>query len=404
MILATRMNTQTQCLPTHISCLVTGLCRIVKQKVLIIKALGARKMKNLKFRTLAIIVSAIVVLASCSKDEKEEKAPVKEEKTISVKVIDIKSTAKPLPIISSGVLSAKSETKLSFKVGGIIEQVFVEEGQRVRKGQLLARLEQAEINARVKQAQSGVDKSRRDLTRAENLYKDSVATLEQVQNAKTGLELAEANLKIALFNQKYSSIYAPSNGKVLKRFAERQELIGPGNPVFFIGSTADAQVIRIGLADKDIVRLKQGDRAEIVFDAYKNKTFEATVSELAETSDPRTGTFEVELKVKPSELILKKGFVGKVKIYPSNQENHYRLPLGALVEATQNRAYVYIPSQNGQKASRKVVTPLEIGADFFVVSTADLEGVEQVILDGNMYLVDQASIKIDGEIEGLAAY
>lgn len=360
-------------------------------------------MKTLKVKHLATFFVLTVFVLSCGKKEKEEPAGKADKKEVKVKVVNIEKSIEPLPIMSSGILSSKSETKLSFKVGGIIEHIYVEEGQRVRKGQLLARLEQAEINAKVKQAESGLAKAKRDLERAENLYKDSVATLEQVQNAQTGVEVAEANLKIAHFNQKYSAIYAPTHGKVLKRFAERQELIGPGVPVFFIGSTSGAQVMRIGLADKDIVKLALGDRAEIHFDAYKGETFDAKVSELAESSDPRTGTFEVELMLKPSKKVMKKGFVGKASIFPSNQSAYCRVPLGALVEATKNRAYVYVPAENGQKASRKAITPLEIGADYFIVAADELAGIKQVITDGNMYLVDNAGIQIEGEIEGMAS-
>ncbi|MGB0525262.1 MAG: efflux RND transporter periplasmic adaptor subunit [Flammeovirgaceae bacterium] len=359
-------------------------------------------MKNLKLKDISFLVFGLFLIVACGKEKEQSSVQPSASKPINVKVINVKATNQPLPIISSGVLSSKSETKLSFKVGGIIEQIFVEEGQRVRKGQLLARLEQAEINARVRQAQSAVDKSERDLKRAQNLYADSVATLEQVQNAKTGLEVAASNLKIALFNQKYAAIYAPSNGKVLKRFAERQELIGPGTPVFFIGATTGAQVIRIGLADKDVVRLKIGDKAEVTFDAYRGETFSAKVSELAASSDPRTGTFEVELTLAASDLVLKKGFVGKVKIYPSNQASHYRLPLGALVEATHDRAYVYTPSADGQKATRLMVRPLDIGSNFFVVPADDLKGANQVIMDGNMYLGENTAIRIEGNIDGMA--
>ena len=314
---------------------------------------------------------------------------------VPVKVADIKLTNEPLPIITSGKLSSKAETKLSFKIGGIISQVFVEEGQRVKRGQMLAKLEQAEISAKVLQAKSAVDKWNRDLVRIQNLYKDSVATLEQVQNTETALEVAKSDLEIAQFNQKYATIYAPSNGKVLKRFAERQELVGAGMPVVLLASTSSAQVMRIGLADRDIVRLKLGDKAEIRFDAYPNEVFKAKVSELAESADPRTGTFEVELELLPNKQSLKSGFVGKAQIFSSEQVEYYQIPMNALVEATNERAFIFTISADGKKAIRKVIHPENIGVDFFTVSAKNFPDIKKVVTDGNMYLEDGSAISVN---------
>jgi multidrug efflux pump subunit AcrA (membrane-fusion protein) len=87
-------------------------------------------------------------------------------------------------ITASGLLSTENEARLSFKISGIIEKIFVKEGDRVRKGQLLATLKSTEIASQVQQVQLTVEKAQRDYQRANNLYKDSVVTLEQLQNAE----------------------------------------------------------------------------------------------------------------------------------------------------------------------------------------------------------------------------
>lgn len=347
-----------------------------------------------KFNITALLLLSALLWSCGGKEEVSSDLAKSQPVGVPVKVADVKLTDAPLPIITSGKLSSKAETKLSFKIGGIISQVFVEEGQRVGKGQMLAKLEQAEISAKVMQAKSAVEKWERDLVRIQNLYKDSVATLEQVQNTGTALEVAKSDLEIAQFNQKYATIYAPSNGKVLKRFAERQELIGAGMPVVLLASTSSAQVMRIGLADRDIVRLKLGDKAEIRFDAYPNEVFQAKVSELAESADPRTGTFEVELELLPNKIALKSGFVGKAHIFPSERIAYYQIPMNALVEATNERAFVFTLSADGKKAIRKSIQPESIGVDFFTVSAKNFPDIKQVITDGNMYLEDGSEVSV----------
>ena len=145
------------------------------------------------------------------------------------------------------------------------------------------------------------DKAERDLKRVQNLYRDSVATLEQFQDATTGYEVAKSALAIAKFNWQYASIYAPANGKILKRFAEANELVSPGTPVLLMRNAQDGWVVKAGLADRDVVQVSIGDTARLSFDAYPRRLFSATVSEISGTASPMTGTYEVEMRVDPVE-------------------------------------------------------------------------------------------------------
>ncbi|WP_315820589.1 efflux RND transporter periplasmic adaptor subunit [Paraflavitalea speifideaquila] len=117
----------------------------------------------------------------------------------------------------SGTIASTSQATLSFKTGGIISKIYVKEGDHVAKGQLLATLDLTEINAQVQQAVQGSEKAQRDVTRARNLYNDTVATLEQLQNATTQQQVAAEGLRIARFNQQYAQIRATENGTILKR-------------------------------------------------------------------------------------------------------------------------------------------------------------------------------------------
>src|SRR5581483_2717579 len=114
----------------------------------------------------------------------------------------------------------------------------VKEGDHIIKGQLLATLDLTEINAQVQQAAQSVEKVQRDVNRVKNLYNDTVATLEQVQNTNTQLSVAEENLRIARFNQQYAQIRATENGTILKKLMNEGELAAAGAPVFAMNGTA----------------------------------------------------------------------------------------------------------------------------------------------------------------------
>jgi RND family efflux transporter MFP subunit len=172
-------------------------------------------MKNI-IKTLSAIIIIALIFNACKEQVKEEKIAEK-VKVRTTKVIEKEMS---IPVHCSGKLASKEESKMSFKTGGIISGIFVDEGQRVKKGQVLAKLNLSEIQAQVNQARLGLDKAERDFRRTNNLYNDSVVTLEQLQNATTALDIAKSNVEIAEFNLQFSTIKANSNGTILKRIAE----------------------------------------------------------------------------------------------------------------------------------------------------------------------------------------
>lgn len=338
----------------------------------------------------------IVTLGDCSNSAKP---PVEEatEHIYNVQVEKPEPTTAPLPIIASGALASKSEVNLSFKIGGYIEGILVEEGNAVREGELLARLDRSEIDAQVAKARNAFEKAERDFERIQHLYQDTVATLEQVQDLETAYEVAQAELKIARFNQDNAAIHAPAGGRILNKFAEAEEQVEPGTPVLRLGTSGEkSQVLKLGIADRDVVRIQPGDSAHIRFDTWPKRTFRGEVSVVGAAADPRTGAFEIEVMLAEHHPKLRNGFIGKVILFPSGQSPYLRIPMSALVEANQEQAFIYVPDQSGQRAKRVQVEPLYIGESFFAVDAGALKA-ERVITRGAAYLRPDSNIQIVGE-------
>ncbi|MCF8302060.1 MAG: efflux RND transporter periplasmic adaptor subunit [Bacteroidales bacterium] len=317
-------------------------------------------------RYISILVIAIIptwVLTSCAGDDKPEKA----ENVVNVETITVKQKQVKFPIHTSGKLKSPKELRLSFKTGGIIQSIEVDEGEMVNKGDAMARLDLSEIRAKVRQAELAVEKAERDLKRTKNLYQDSVATLEDYQNAKTALNLAEADYEAALFNLNHSSIKAPANGKVLKTLMEANEMVGPGTPVILFGVMEGRWKMNCNLSDKDVIKVKAGDTAHIHFDPYPNQVFRSTVKQIAGTADPYTGTYEVELRLDPVEVKLASGFIGKVDIYPTESDLFMVIPNEAMIDASGTTAYVYSIEDN-RPVRRKIIISRLTGEKLYVKS------------------------------------
>ena len=337
---------------------------------------------------LPAIFLVLLVVAGCS----TKAQPAQTLPSTPVRTATVTHEERALPIRTSGRLAPKTEMQLSFKTGGLIDRFFVDEGSRVRAGQLLARLDMAEIDAQVQQAQSSFDKARRDTDRMTSLYRDSVATLEQLQNTQTALDVAQSGLRIARFNRMHSEIRAPEAGRVLRRLAEANELVTPGKTVLVLGA-AQGWVVRVGLADRDVVKLRLGDRAALQFDAYPERTFEGQVSEIAEAADPASGTFEVEVTVADADGLLKAGFIATANLFPSDLEPLFFIPIEALVEGDGRDGIVYVVHENTEVARRVPVRIAQI-LDREVAVTAGLDSAAAVVTDGAPYLTDGAPITV----------
>ena len=167
----------------------------------------------------AVVILA-ATLAACGRGAQETAAPPTPVRT----AVAASGPASP-PIDGNGIVATKDEARLSFKVGGVVSRIRVQEGESVRKGQLLAEIEPAEINAQVDATSQLAAKARRDLERGERLYADQVISLEQLEGLRTQAATSQAQLRSVQFNRGYATIVAPRDGVVLRKLAQERELV-----------------------------------------------------------------------------------------------------------------------------------------------------------------------------------
>lgn len=332
-----------------------------------------------------------IIIAGCN--GRSQTVAIADE-AIAVKVQTVTTTSYAPVLKYSGSMASTAEARLSFKIGGIISKIYVKEGDGVVKGQLLATLDLTEINAQVQQASQGVEKVQRDAGRIKNLYNDTVATLEQVQNANTQVQVAEESLRIARFNQQYAQIRATENGTILKKIMNEGEMAAPGTPVFMISGTAGNDwVIRFGVSDKDWAVLKKGDKADVEIDAYPNKTFTGIITEIAQGADAASGTYEIEVKVLPNGARFATGLFSTVQLQSTAQQTVTLVPIEALSEANDKTGYVYTVNADGKTVTKNKVTIAFLENNQAAIISG-LDNVHEVITQGVGYLTDNSSVKI----------
>ena len=340
-------------------------------------------------RNSIITLAAVFLIIEGCADTPVKKA---ENKMPAVRIAVVNTSNVSIPVHATGVLMSSDELKLSFKTGGIVAGVPVREGDRVKKGDLLASLNMSEINAQVALATGGYEKALRDFNRARNLYRDTVATLEQYQDASTALDVARSNLDIARFNHTHSTILAPADGIILRQFIKSNELVAPGYPVFLFGTTGKTWKVKAGLADRDFVRVNPGDSASVTFDAWPGVRFPAVIEQVGELADQLTGTYEADLAVSDVGYKLAAGFIAGADIYPMKKERYTLVPVESMVEADGLAGYVFTVMDNNIVTKTRVQIAAIIGSEAALKDFDDRNNM--VVTEGASYIRDGDEVRI----------
>jgi len=233
-------------------------------------------------------------------------------------------------ITASGTIEA-TEVVVSSKVSGTVLKLVVSEGDRVRRGDLLAQIDNAEANAvydqangALLQAQANLELAGKNYERAQSLFKDGFTSQQGLDQARASLDAAagvlkqaEASLELTKIRLKDSTITSPVSGFVTVKSVEEGELLSPGSPVATITDLANIHMM-VYVSEKEVGRIKLGDGAYIFSDSYPNQRFLGRVTyiskqaeftpKMIQTKEERvTQVFGVKVEVPNPDLKLKPG-------------------------------------------------------------------------------------------------
>ncbi len=347
-------------------------------------------MKN-EINSSLLIAFFGLLAGACSEPEPDALSAA--QSTIPVTVTPIEKSNWNQRVDASGLFAAEDEQMMAFKIGGVIDKIYVNEGDAIRKGQLLAKLNLTEVAALTAQAKFGLEKAERDFNRASKLYADSVATLEQLQNSQTALELARKQYASADFNLAYAEIHALADGYVLMKMANDGEVIGGGMPVLRTSGDGSNWKLVVGVSDKVWAAISIGDSAVITADALSGVEMTSRVVRKSKAAERMTGSYAVELKVDPElQQSLASGMFGKAEIFLESKQETWLVPYGALLDANAGKGYVFV--LNSDSTVQKVEVVIDaISAESVRVSKG-LEGFDRLVVSGGPYLNEGSKVEI----------
>jgi membrane fusion protein (multidrug efflux system) len=354
-------------------------------------------------RALALLVFAgvILLLAGCNQANGKTEGADAEGPAPAIPVEVSRPRRAEMAAVYSGTAPLESERKafINPKVYGEIRAVLVDEGDRVREGQVLARLDGDQLRLELAQAEAQMRRLERDYHRNVELQKKGLVSATAFENLKYELDAARATWDLAKLQLSYTDIRAPIAGTV----TQKTDIVKVGNTVvpaggiiqnadsaLFAIEDLDSLVVRISVPERELPRLSTGQVAELGFDAVPGRRFTGTVSLIRPAVDAATATFQARIRVSDPDGVLKPGMFARVAIVYERKADALQVPRAALLDGD-GPPRVFVVS-GGKAVEREVQLGLGNGAWVEVVS--GLGDQDQIVVVGQGALRPGSSVRI----------
>ena len=359
------------------------------------------RFKIYHFRPVAA-VAALLVLAGCSEEVEQAREIIR-----PVKVIEIAAAETSRTVSYSGSVRARSEMALAFRVGGKITERPVDIGDRVEAGQVLARLDAADLNLSVRSAEANLSAAERQVEttrlardRAERLRAKNVAAQSQLEEAGLAYNQATATRDAALAaleqarNQAaYADLSSASAGIVTAVEAEPGQVVAAGTPVVSVALDGEKEVA-IAVPETDILAFSLGKSVAVRFWSDAKLELTGKVREISGSADPRSRTFAVRVSLTDDPRILL-GMTATVEATVETGAELVSIPLSALAKGAPDAIVWTVDPADSTVHSR----PVEVGtfADDGVSIADGLKPGDTVVVAGTQFMREGMKVRLPGE-------
>ncbi|CAB9495197.1 efflux RND transporter periplasmic adaptor subunit [Alteromonas macleodii] len=297
------------------------------------------------------------------------------------------------PIHSTGILIHNTRIRLAFNIGGLVEKIYVDKGDILQAGQLLARLDKREIVAKVNSRESALRTVESDWERDRNLFRQRLISESDYQHSKNRYETAVSDLNIAKFDQSLSTILAPHAGIVLERRIEENELVAAKQTIFIVSADQDGWLAQVQVPDYDVVKLNLGDEAKVSVGAYRGDIFTGKVSRISSQSDGNNGLFQVEVKIDEPIDSFRVGYLVSVDLFPQDENTYTYIDFDSLISVEDRKAIFFAYDEETQVVKR-MKTAISFFTDDHIASLDNLQGVQHQVTRGASYLADGEKVLV----------
>lgn len=348
--------------------------------------------KLFKPALICAFLASTSFLTGCTEAEATASTEKKKEViAIPVEVASLSSGDISSNYSTTAILEAKEEAFVVARASGIIEHIYVEEGDYVEKGQVLAQLEPERYHLNLDRAQANLTGLEKELKKMNEVYSKKLISDDAFDKLTSQYEAAKASLSLAKLDLKEATIKAPISGFIAERNAKVGNLTESFQRarMFHIVQQKELYGI-VHLPEKELSRVHKDQKATLGLTALSDQKINAFVERISPVINATTGTFKVTLRVPNTGNQLKAGMFAQVKLNYDTHTNATLLPRQALLNID-DQVNVFIIKEG--KASKVTVETGYQEGNMVEVLTG-LEGDEKVVVSGHHNLKDQAPVEI----------
>jgi membrane fusion protein (multidrug efflux system) len=288
----------------------------------------------------------------------------------------------------TAALEAADETDVVAKVGEVVKEILVEEGDYVHAGDVLAKLDAEKLAVQLEQAEANLKKLESEYERAQQLFKGNLISAQDFQRTEYEYQNEKATYGLSKLNLEYTSIRTPIGGVVAERKIKVGNMVLPNQAAFRV-TDLDPLLALLHVPERQIGKLQVGHVANLTVDAIKDAQFAGQIDRISPVVDPSTGTVKVTIGVHDATRRLKPGMFARINIIHDVHTNAALVPRDAILEED-NEAAVFVVRDN--IAYRQVV---ETG----YVNTTHIEVVKGLKAGDTVVTAGRASLKDSTKVE-----
>lgn len=356
-----------------------------------------RPLKQAVHASLLICMLGIAACKGGGAEAEAKAAEAKEDESIPVEVV--KASRRPVAASYTGTaaLEPRGESQVVAKTSGVALSVMVEEGQSVRAGQALVRLDPDRLRLAVAQAEAQMRKLENNYRRSQQLVAQQMISANDVDQIKYDLDNARAQHRLATLELSYTTVTAPISGVIASRSIKTGNFVQINTPIFRIVDNSQLEAT-LNVPEREIATLKPGQPVTLAADALPGRSFSGVVDRISPVVDSGSGTFRVIAAFAGGEL-LQPGMFGRIRIDYDQRADALVVPRSALLE-DQSDAAVYVV--RNAKATR---VPVKLGyseGEWMEVREG-LKVGDAVVTAGKVALRDGSQVQIIGQATTAAA-
>lgn len=335
-------------------------------------------------------VFLLIIVSGCAKNN-EVVGPV--HTAIPVRTLVVSNATDNISERYIGTVEESQSVPMSFLTSGMVEKVFIDEGQTVQKGQILARLDSYSYKNALEIASAKERQAQDAYNRLSEVYKNGSLPEIKMVEIETALQQAHAMSLLAQKNLSDCNLVSPVSAIVGKRMIEPGANIAPGITVITLVNI-DKVFVKIPVPENEINNLKTGQKVSLKVGALNNAIYCGAIEQKGVIANPFSHTYEVKIAVHNSDFSLRPGMVCYVSIDQVNKNAVIRIPQQSVLSDNDGKKYVFIADTTLNKAIRRNVITGAVSSLGDIEITEGLQTGDHVIIEGYQKLSDNSPVSI----------